>query len=164
MKISLSWLKQYVALDASVDEITHAITFLGFEVEQVLRTGLPPLSHVLVGEVLTREKHPNADKLTVCSVDVGPAGGLKTIVCGAPNHKVGDRVPVALPGAVLPGNFVIKQSRIRGQLSDGMMCSAKELGVAEDDAYRKIHKKSMDLRKSMREVAEAIILAADIRR
>jgi phenylalanyl-tRNA synthetase beta chain len=129
MKISLSWLKQYVTLDASVDEITHAITFLGFEVEQVLRTGLPPLSHVVVGEVLTREKHPNADKLTVCSVDVGPAGGLKTIVCGAPNHRVGDRVPVALPGAVLPGNFVIKQSRIRGQLSDGMMCSPDELGL-----------------------------------
>ena len=129
MKVSLSWLKQYVALDASVDEITHAITFLGFEVEQVLRTGLPPLSHVVVGEVLTREKHPNADKLTVCSVDVGPAGGVKTIVCGAPNHKVGDRVPVALPGAVLPGNFEIKQSRIRGQLSDGMMCSPDELGL-----------------------------------
>ena len=129
MKISLSWIKQYVTLDASVDEITHAITFLGFEVEQVLRTGLPPLSHVVVGEVLTREKHPNADKLTVCSVDVGPAGGLKTIVCGAPNHRVGDRVPVALPGAVLPGNFVIKQSRIRGQLSDGMMCSPDELGL-----------------------------------
>ncbi len=129
MKISLSWLKQYVTLDAPVDEITHAITFLGFEVEQVLRTGVPPLSHVVVGEVLTREKHPNADKLTVCSVDVGPAGGLKTIVCGAPNHRVGDRVPVALPGAVLPGDFVIRQSRIRGQLSDGMMCSPDELGL-----------------------------------
>lgn len=129
MKISLSWLKNYVALDASVDEITHAITFLGFEVEQVIRTGLPPLTHVVVGEVITREKHPNADKLTVCSVDVGPAGGLKTIVCGAPNHKVGDRVPVALPGAVLPGDFVIKQSKIRGQLSDGMMCSPDELGL-----------------------------------
>ena len=129
MKLSLSWLKHYVALDASVDAIAHAITFLGFEVEQVIHTGLPPLSHVVVGEVLTRERHPNADKLTVCSVDVGPAGGLKTIVCGAPNHKVGDRVPVALPGAILPGDFVIKQSKIRGQLSDGMMCSPDELGL-----------------------------------
>jgi len=129
MKISLAWLKHYVPLDASVDDITHAITFLGFEVEQVIRTGLPPLAHVVVGEVVTREKHPNADKLTVCTVDVGPAGGLKTIVCGAPNHKVGDRVPVALPGAILPGDFVIKQSKIRGQLSDGMMCSPDELGL-----------------------------------
>ena len=129
MKVSLNWLKSYAALDASVDEITHAITFLGFEVEQVIRTGLPPLPHVVVGEVLTRDKHPQADRLTVCRVDVGPAGGVKTIVCGAPNHKIGDRVPVALPGAVLPGNFAIKQSMIRGQLSDGMMCAPDELGL-----------------------------------
>ena len=129
MKVSLHWLKPYVPLDVPVDEIVHAITFLGFEVEQVLHVGLPPLKDVVVGEVLTRDKHPNADKLTVCQVDVGPAGGVKTIVCGAPNHKVGDRVPVALPGAVLPGNFVIKQSKIRGQLSDGMMCSPDELGL-----------------------------------
>lgn len=132
MKISLNWLKDYVRLDASVDEICRAITFLGFEVEQVIRTGAPELKHVVVGEVLVRDKHPNADKLSVCQVDIGPAGGVKTIVCGAQNYKVGDRVPVALAGAVLPGNFAIKQSKIRGQLSDGMMCSAKELGVAED--------------------------------
>ena len=129
MKVSLNWLKSYVGLDASVDEITHAITFLGFEVEQVSRTGLPPLPQVVVGEVLTRDKHPQADRLSVCRVDVGPAGGVKIIVCGAPNHQVGDRVPVALPGAVLPGNLVIKQSRIRGQLSDGMMCAPDELGL-----------------------------------
>jgi phenylalanyl-tRNA synthetase beta chain len=103
VKVSLNWLKSYVALDAAVDEITHAITFLGFEVEQVIRTGLPQLSHVVVGEVLTRDKHPQADRLTVCRVDVGPAGGVKTIVCGAPNHKVGDRVPVALPAPSCPG-------------------------------------------------------------
>ncbi len=132
MKISLNWLRDYVALDASTDEISRAITFLGFEVEQVIRTGAPLLSQVVVGEVLVRDKHPNADKLSVCQVDIGPAGGVKTIVCGAQNYQVGDRVPVALPGAVLPGNFVIKLSKIRGQSSDGMMCSAKELGVAED--------------------------------
>ncbi|HTB79983.1 MAG TPA: phenylalanine--tRNA ligase subunit beta [Opitutaceae bacterium] len=132
MKISLNWLKDYVALDASIEELKHAITFLGFEVEGVHHTGAPKLEHVVVGEVLTRDKHPNADKLSVCTVDIGPAGGVKTIVCGAQNYKVGDRVPVALPGAVLPGDFKIKQSKIRGQLSDGMMCSAKELGIAED--------------------------------
>jgi phenylalanyl-tRNA synthetase beta chain len=132
MKISLNWLKSYVALDASVEDICRAITFLGFEVEQVIRTGAPQLTNVVVGEVLVRDKHPNADKLSVCSVDIGPAGGVKTIVCGAQNYKVGDRVPVALPGAILPGNFEIKQSKIRGQLSDGMLCSAKEIGVAED--------------------------------
>lgn len=132
MKISLNWLKDYVALDAPKDEIAHAITFLGFEVEGVASTGAPQLDQVVVGEVKTREKHPNADKLSVCQVDIGPAGGVKTIVCGAQNYKAGDRVPVALPGAVLPGNFVIKQSKIRGQLSDGMMCSAAELGMGED--------------------------------
>jgi phenylalanyl-tRNA synthetase beta chain len=135
MKISLNWLKDFIKpLDASVDEISHAITFLGFEVEGVHRTGAPKLTQVVVGEVLTRNKHPNADKLSVCTVDIGPAGGVKTIVCGAQNYKVGDRVPVALPGAVLPGDFQIKQSKIRGELSDGMMCSAKELGAAEDAA------------------------------
>jgi phenylalanyl-tRNA synthetase beta chain len=132
MKISLNWLRDYVQLDASVDEISRAITFLGLEVEGVIQTGAPKLDNVFVGEVLVRDRHPNADKLSVCQVDVGSAGGVKTIVCGAQNYKVGDRVPVALPGAVLPGNFAIKQSKIRGQSSDGMMCSAKELGVDED--------------------------------
>lgn len=129
MKISLNWLKDYVALDASVNEITRAITFLGFEVEGVVTTGAPKLDSVVVGEILTRTKHPNADKLSVCTVDIGPAGGVKTIVCGAHNCDPGFRVPVALPGAVLPGNFQIKQSKIRGQLSDGMMCAPDEIGL-----------------------------------
>ena len=132
MKISLNWIWDYVAIDAPVEEVTRAITFLGFEVEHVSVTGAPRLEKVVVGEVKTRDKHPNADKLSVCTVDIGPAGGVKTIVCGAQNYKVGDRVPVALPGAVLPGEFTIKQSKIRGQLSDGMMCSAKELGMGDD--------------------------------
>jgi phenylalanyl-tRNA synthetase beta chain len=132
MKISLNWIKDYVALDAPVAEITRAITFLGFEVEHVASTGAPRLHDVVVGEVLTRVKHPNADKLSVCTVDIGPAVGVRTIVCGAQNYKVGDRVPVALPGAVLPGDFRIRQSRIRGELSDGMLCSGKELGVGDD--------------------------------
>ncbi len=134
MKISLNWLKDYVALTASTDEICRAITFLGFEVENVLSTGAPQLNLVVVGEILTRAKHPNADKLSVCTVDVGPAGGVKTIVCGAPNCDAGRRVPVALPGAILPGNFEIKQSKIRGQSSDGMMCAPDELGLGAEHA------------------------------
>jgi phenylalanyl-tRNA synthetase beta chain len=136
MKISLNWLKQYVNLDGiSADELQRAITFLGFEVEGVVNTGLPPLPHVVVGEIKTRDKHPNADKLSVCTVDVGTAhGGIRTIVCGAPNCDPGRRVPVALPGAVLPGDFRIKQSRIRGQPSDGMMCAPDELGLGGDHA------------------------------
>ncbi len=134
MKLSRSWLQDYVDLvGISDDEISRAITWVGFEVEQVIRTGAPKLSGVVVGQILTRDKHPNADKLSVCTVDVGPAhGGVRTIVCGAPNCDAGKRVPVALPGAVLPGDFVIKESKVRGQLSAGMMCSAKELTIAED--------------------------------
>ena len=132
MKISLNWLKDYVQLDASVEEIKRAITFLGFEVEQVISTGAPQLSNVVVGEILTRARHPNADKLSVCTVDVGPAGGVKTIVCGAHNCDAGNRVLVALPGAVLPGNFAIKLSKIRGQASEGMMCSPDEIGMGSD--------------------------------
>jgi len=132
MKISLNWLRDYVAVDAPIDELTRAITFLGFEVENVASTGAPQLEHVVVGEILTRAKHPNADKLSVCTVDVGPAGGVKTIVCGANNCDAGNRVLVALPGAVLPGNFQIKQSKIRGQESQGMMCSPDEIGMGSD--------------------------------
>ena len=103
MKISLNWIKDYVALEASVEELSRALTLLGLEVEQIIRTGAPQLDQVFVGEVLVRDKHPNADKLSVCQVDLGSAGGVKTIVCGAQNYTVGDRVPVALAGAVLPG-------------------------------------------------------------
>jgi len=136
VKISLNWLKQYVNLDGvSTDELQRAITFLGFEVEGVVSTALPPLTNVVVGEIKTRDKHPNADKLSVCTVDVGPAhGGVRTIVCGAPNCDAGQRVPVALPGAVLPGDFKIKQSKIRGQQSDGMMCAPDELGLGSEHA------------------------------
>lgn len=135
MKISRNWLAQYLQINASVDELKRAVTFLGFEVEGVVETGLPPLASVVVGEIKTRDKHPNADKLSVCTVDVGPAhGGLRTIVCGAPNCDAGNRVPVALPGAVLPGDFRIKQSKIRGQQSDGMLCAADELGLGSDHA------------------------------
>jgi phenylalanyl-tRNA synthetase beta chain len=136
VKISLNWLKDCVKLDGvSVEALTHAITFLGFEVEGVEHTGLPPIANLVVGEIKTRAKHPNADKLSVCTVDVGPAhGGIRTIVCGAPNCDAGRRVPVALPGAVLPGDFKIKQSKIRGQESDGMMCSPDELGLGADHA------------------------------
>src|SRR5690606_12067688 len=105
----------------------------GFEVEGVEETGLPDLPNVVVGEVLSRTQHPNADRLSVCRVVVDTCGSEKTIVCGADNYKVGDRVPVALPGAVLPGNFKIKASKLRGEPSEGMMCSGKELGIIPSD-------------------------------
>jgi phenylalanyl-tRNA synthetase beta chain len=134
MKISLTWLRRYLPLDRSPAEIEHALTMLGFEVEGVECTGLEPIPQVVVGEVLTREPHPNADKLSVCTVRVAPDGPPQQIVCGAQNYAVGDRVPVALPGAVLPGDFKIKVSKIRGVESHGMMCSPRELGLGDDHA------------------------------
>ncbi len=133
MKVSRSWLQTYVDLSAaSDDDISRAITFLGFEVEQVIKTGAPVLDLVVVGHILTRDKHPNADKLSICTVDVGEAhGGVRTIVCGAHNCDVGNRVPVALPGATLPGNFTIKEAKVRGQASSGMLCAGSELTIEE---------------------------------
>jgi len=133
VKISLNWLKRYVDIEETPEELSHALTLLGFEVDDIENTGLAPMENVVVGEVLERDQHPDADRLGVCQVDVG-SGESQQIVCGALNYKVGDRVPVALPGAVLPGGFKIKKSKLRGVESNGMMCSGKEIGVGEDHA------------------------------
>ncbi|MBC2601972.1 phenylalanine--tRNA ligase subunit beta [Puniceicoccus vermicola] len=132
MKISYQWLSDYVKLDHSVAEIEEALTLIGFEVEGIESFGVPRLENVVVGEVLVRDQHPDADRLSVCSVKVSETEEPVGIVCGAQNYKVGDRVPVALPGAVLPGDFKIKKSKLRGVPSAGMMCSAKELNLGDD--------------------------------
>lgn len=137
MKISRHWLQQYVNLDGiATDELKRAITFLGFEVEGVAGTGLPPLPGVVVGEILTRTKIPNLKKdISLCTVNAGEAhGGVRSIVCGAPNCDPGRRVPVALPGAVLPGGFQITPRKTYGHESQGMMCAADELGLGGDHA------------------------------
>ncbi|MEX0321262.1 MAG: phenylalanine--tRNA ligase subunit beta [Puniceicoccaceae bacterium] len=134
MKVSLEWLNDYVDLSGlSTEEISHALTMVGFEVEDIEQAGLPQLEKVVVGEILSFEQHPNADRLSVCQVDVGD-GTERTIVCGAKNFRQNDRVLVALPGAVLPGDFKIKKSKLRGVKSEGMMCSDRELGLGEDHA------------------------------
>lgn len=133
MKVSLKWLQRYVPITASAKELAEVLPMLGFEVESVECIGLQPLENVVVGEVKSREQHPDADRLGVCQVQVGPdAADILQIVCGASNYKVGDRVPVALIGATLPGDFKIKKSKLRGVESSGMMCSAKELGLGTD--------------------------------
>lgn len=137
MKISLNWIKQYVDISgATTEDLKRAVTFLGFEVEGVLSTGLPPLQNVVVGEILTRTKIPNLKKeISLCTVDVGPAhGGVRSIVCGAPNCDAGKRVPVALPGAVLPSGFQIAQRKTYGHESQGMMCAPDEIGLDGDHA------------------------------
>ncbi len=137
MKVSLKWLNKYVDLsDLSVEQIADALPMLGLEVESVETTGLKPLENVVVGQILSRDQHPNADKLGVCMVKVSPDKEPIQIVCGAKNYVVGDRVPVALSGAKLPmedgGVFEIKVSQLRGVESNGMMCSARELGMGND--------------------------------
>ena len=133
MLISLNWLSHYVDLsDKTVDEIAHALNMVGFEVEGVKRTGLPQLDKVVVGQVLSRDRHPNASRLEVSLVRVDEAGEPLQIVCGATNYRVGDRVPVALVGSRLPGGFKIGAAKLRGVKSFGMMCSPLELGLGED--------------------------------
>src|SRR4051812_45010166 len=136
MKISRNWLAQYLEINASVEELKRAVTFLGFEVEGVINTGLPPLQNVVVGEILTRTLIPNLKKeISLCTVDVGAAnGGIRSIVCGAPNCDAGKRVPVALPGAVLPSGFQITQRKTYGHESQGMMCAPDELGLGSEHA------------------------------
>ncbi len=132
MKVSLDWLKRYLNLDDAADKLEQIFPLIGFDVEEVIHCGLPPMDKVVVGEVTAIAKHPGADKLTVCEVRVSSGGKPQHIVCGASNFKTGDRVPVALPGAKLPGGYKIKKSKIRGIASDGMMCSPGELGLGED--------------------------------
>ncbi len=129
MRVSFQSLQRHVDL-AGVEpaQVADLLPMLGLEVDAVATFGLAPLAHVVVGEIRSFEKHPKADRLSVCQVDVGD-GAPRQIVCGARNFKAGDRVPVALPGAVLPGNFEIKVGRLRDVDSHGMLCSAEELGL-----------------------------------
>ena len=130
MKFSESWLRSFVNPAISGAEFSHLLTMAGLEVEEE-ETVAPAFDSVVVAHVLEVSKHPDADRLNVCRVDIGQ-GQTQQIVCGAPNVAPGLKVPCALPGANLPGNFKIKVAKVRGIESSGMLCSAKELGVAED--------------------------------
>ncbi len=130
MQFPYSWLKTWANPNLSADALAHLLTMSGLEVEEQ-ETAAPPFSGVVVAEVKSVEKHPDADRLRVTQVDAG-TGELIQIVCGAPNVVVGAKVPCALSGAVLPGDFKIKPTKMRGQVSNGMLCSARELGLPED--------------------------------
>jgi phenylalanyl-tRNA synthetase beta chain len=130
MKISEHWLRELVDPALSTAELADLLTFGGVEVEAI-EPAAPPFDHVVVAEVLSVEKHPQADRLNVCQVNAGIAP--LTIVCGAPNVRAGMRVPAALVGAKLPG-IEIKLAKVRGVESQGMLCSAKELGLSDEVA------------------------------
>ena len=129
MQFSEQWLRQYVNPSLDSAELSHALTMSGLEVE-ALEPVAASFSKVVIAEIVSVEKHPDADRLQICKVDVGGAEPLQ-IVCGASNARAGLKAPCALVGAELPG-FSIKQAKVRGIESFGMMCSAKEIGLAEE--------------------------------
>ena len=131
MKFTFNWLKQYVDFDWSPAELAEKLTFAGLEVESVVNLGGKIPDQVVIAQILGSAKHPNADKLSVCRVNDGTSE--RQIVCGAKNYQVGDKVPLALPGAVMPAGFAIKVSKLRGIESQGMMCSTEELGLPKGE-------------------------------
>ena len=134
MKVTLNWLKQYVDFNWSPEETAERLTMLGLEVEGVQKIS-GAFDGIVVAQVVTRDKHPNADKLSLCRVNDG--NGERQIVCGAQNFQAGDKVPLILPGASLPPKagekepFTIKVGKIRGVESHGMLCSPQELGLPD---------------------------------
>lgn len=130
MKFSENWLREVVDVPVDHDALVHALTMAGLEVEDVTALG-ESLDHVVVAAIVSAEKHPEADRLQVCRVDAGLPEPLQ-IVCGAPNARVGIKVPLAMVGANLPGGIAIKAAKLRGVESNGMLCSAKELGIDAD--------------------------------
>ena len=131
MKITLNWLREYVDIDSTPEELVHRLTMAGLEAESVEDLG-GRLSGIVVGRVLERASHPQADRLSVCRVEVGRPEPAR-IVCGAPNVAAGQMVPVVLPGCSLPDGTRIEKVELRGVLSEGMICSAAELGLGEDE-------------------------------
>jgi phenylalanyl-tRNA synthetase beta chain len=131
MKLPLSWLKEYVDIDLTAQELADKLLFCGFEVEEIIYRG-KDIENVVAGKILSTEKHPNADKLIVCSVDVGKSEPVQ-IVTGADNVKAGDTVPVALDKSTLPDGLKIKEGKLRGVVSSGMLCSGEELKLSDTD-------------------------------
>ena len=132
MKFSVNWLREFVDLPKDSEDIADLLTRAGVETKGIETRGAK-IDQVFVSQITTSSRHPNADRLTVCEVDDG-SGTKRQIVCGATNYKVGDKVPLALPGAKLPNGTEIRKSKLRGVESEGMLCSAIELGLGQDAA------------------------------
>ncbi len=130
MKFSVNWLREFVDLPEKPEDIADLLTRAGIETKNIETRGAN-IDKVIVSQITASSRHPNADRLTVCEVDDG-SGTKRQIVCGATNYKVGDKVPLALPGAKLPNGTEIRKSKLRGVESEGMLCSPIELGLGED--------------------------------
>jgi phenylalanyl-tRNA synthetase beta chain len=134
MRVPVSWLREYVSFDMPVEELGELMSMTGTKLEAIHRTGVPEgLDLYRVGRVLSREQHPDADRLSVCMVDVGE-GEPRQIVCGARNFEAGATVAVVLPGATLPGGEKLKRAKLRGQESNGMILSERELEISQEHA------------------------------
>ena len=132
MRVPYSWLTSYCNPGLSPEELADLLAMRTTEVERIAHVGAPSAQGFVVGRVVSAEKHPNADRLSVCEVDTGD--GNRTIVCGAPNVAAGQTVPVALPGATIPGGQKLGQAKLRGVVSDGMILSETELELGDDAA------------------------------
>jgi len=130
MKFSVNWLREFVDLPENPEEIAELLTRAGVETENIETRGAK-IDKVIVSQITASSRHPNADRLTVCEVHDG-SGTKRQIVCGATNYKVGDKVPLALPGTKLPNGTEIRKSKLRGVESEGMLCSPIELGLGDD--------------------------------
>jgi phenylalanyl-tRNA synthetase beta chain len=131
MRVPLFWLQDYCDPRIGVTELEHVLTMTGTKVETIHTHGVAGLEHFLVGRVLSAERHPDADRLTVCTVDVG-TGDERTIVCGAPNVAAGQIVAVAEPGAVMPDGTKLKKAKLRGVESHGMILAEDEVAIGPD--------------------------------
>lgn len=130
MKVSLKWLRDYIDIDLEPSALADCLTMAGLEVDAVEEAG-PAFDQVVVARIMSVHPHPQSEKLFLCEVTTGAE--TLPIVCGAPNTRSGDTVALARVGATIPGGFVIKSSRIRGEVSEGMLCSEEELGIGEDN-------------------------------
>jgi phenylalanyl-tRNA synthetase beta chain len=130
MLLPIEWAKRYVEIDLDTKELATKMIMTGSNVEEIITLG-QDISNVVVGKILSVERHPDADKLVVCQVDVGEE--TIQIVTGAPNVAAGQLVPVAVHGAKLPGGVTIKRGKLRGVVSQGMMCSGEELELKDSD-------------------------------
>ena len=129
MRAPFNWIKEFVEFDWNANQLAEKLTFSGMEVESIETFGFD-YSGFVAAEIKAVNPHPNADKLTLCDVDAGDKA--LTVVCGARNFQVGDKVALACVGAVLPDGMKIKPAKIRGQASEGMLCAEDELGISED--------------------------------
>jgi len=130
MRFSVNWLREFVDLPSSIEALAELLTLAGIEIEGIAKQGAN-FDKVVIAQITASSQHPNADRLSVCQVDDG-SGQMRQIVCGARNFKTGDKVPLALPGAILANDLRIKLSKLRGIDSEGMLCSGTELGLSQD--------------------------------